>query len=254
MKIIPFFRCSIVLWQREVVRFFRQRSRVIGTLATPLMFWFVIGGGLGKSFADPGQPLGTYFEYFFPGSIVLSVLFTAIFSTISVIEDRHQGFLQGVLVSPAPRAAIVFGKILGGGTLGLIQGLLLLSLSPLVGISLDWIQISEGIVLLFLMATALTGLGFFFAWKIDSVQGYHSIMNTVMVPLWLLSGAVFPLAGAHEILFWIGRLNPLSYAVQSFREILFSPETSQGFLLAALLMLAFTVLFTAGNTRFVAKS
>lgn len=258
-KIRDFLSASGVIWQREIMRFFRQRSRVIGTLATPLMFWFVIGGGLGKSFSNPSTAVlpgqvSSYFEYFFPGSIILSVLFTAIFSTISVIEDRHQGFLQGVLVSPAPRSSIVVGKILGGGTLGLIQGLILLVLSPFAGLWIDAIQLAESVALLFLMATALTGLGFFFAWKIDSVQGYHGIMNTVLVPLWLLSGAVFPLAGAHPFLAGLAKINPLTYGVEAFRQVLFSPDSVTGFYLAIGVMAILTLGFVAGNTRLLGKS
>ena len=117
------------LWRRDVVRFLRQPSRVIGALASPVLFWFVIGSGLGSSFE------GGFLQYFFPGSLALIVLFTAIFSTISIIEDRQEGFLQGVLASPAPRVAIVLGKALGSTTLATINGVLFLMLLPLAGLS-----------------------------------------------------------------------------------------------------------------------
>src|SRR3982751_4016023 len=124
-----FFLAAGTLWQRELVRFFRQPSRVIGALGPPVLFWFLIGSGLGKSFQLPttsGPADVTYMQYFFPGTIALIVLFTAIFSTISIIEDRHEGFLQSVLVAPVSRGSIVLGKIAGGTTLAFLQAVLFL--------------------------------------------------------------------------------------------------------------------------------
>ncbi len=187
-----FFRPCMALWKREILRFLRQPSRLVGALATPLLFWLLIGSGFGKSFQDQASGQN-YFEFFFPGALSMSVLFTAIFSTMSVIEDRHQGFLQGVLVSPASRAAIVGAKVLGGASLALMQGLLLLLISPLAGVKLTLLMFLSVGLLLFVMALCLTGLGFLFAWKIDSVQGYHGIMNIVLMPMWMLSGSLFPI-------------------------------------------------------------
>src|SRR5881396_1380148 len=128
---------SLTLWQREMVRFFRQRDRVVGALATPIVFWLLLGLGLGKSFSTPGTPAGHgYLEYFYAGTLVMILLFTAIFSTISVIEDRREGFLQGVLVAPVGRLAIVLGKLLGGTTLAFVQGLAFLVFAPWVGVTL----------------------------------------------------------------------------------------------------------------------
>lgn len=235
----------LALWKREILRFMRQRSRWIGALATPLLFWLLIGGGLGTSFRDPsGLSRGGYLEFFFPGAVVLSVLFTAIFSTISVIEDRHQGFLQGVLVAPVPRGAFVAAKILGGATLGLLQAGLLLCLAPLSGISIGLGQILTLVPLLFLMGAALTGLGFVFAWKIDSVQGYHGIMNTVLVPMWILSGAVFPATGGMKVFAWLHAVNPLSYGVEIFRSVLAAQPTS---------LVAWTVLMASLGAAYAAS-
>ena len=224
-----FARATYFLWRREVLRFVRQKSRLIGALATPLMFWVLIGGGLQNSFRDASATASAsgqgYFQFFFPGAISLSVLFTAIFSTISVIEDRHQGFLQGVLVSPTPRSALVLAKVLGGASLGLVQGLLLMALAPALGLHLGIQGVAESMVLLFLMASALTLLGFLFAWKIDSVQGYHSIMNMVLFPMWLLSGAVFPISGAHVVFRWLAKVNPLTYGVAAMREVFWDVST-----------------------------
>src|SRR5688500_12422589 len=129
---------ALSLCRRELVRFLRQRNRVIGALATPLVFWLLIGAGMGRSFSAPVPGGGGgYMEYFFPGTILMILLFTAIFSTISIIEDRREGFLQGVLVAPVPRLAIALGKILGGTILAFGQGLLFLLLAPTVGIRLS---------------------------------------------------------------------------------------------------------------------
>src|SRR5579862_5118855 len=146
---------AYTLWWREMVRFFRQRDRVIGALGTPLVFWLLLGSGLGKSFSAPSAPEGHgYLEYFFGGTIVLVLLFTAIFSTISIIEDRREGFLQAVLVAPVGRFALVLGKILGGTTLAFVQGLAFLILAVPLGIHLDVISLTWLAVVMFLVSCA----------------------------------------------------------------------------------------------------
>ena len=213
------------LWWRELVRFYRQRSRVVGALGTPLLFWILIGSGFGGSFraSGPSDPGGmSYLEYLFPGTILLIVLFTAIFSTISVIEDRHEGFLLSVLVAPISRTALVMGKVLGGATLSLIQGLVFLVLAPVAGIRLGPRQALEVAAILFLISLAMTALGFYFAWRLDSVQGFHSVMNLVLMPMWLLSGALFPASGAHSWLAWVMRVNPMTYGMAALRHVLYT--------------------------------
>lgn len=213
---------ALTLWWREMVRFFRQRDRVVGALATPIVFWLLLGFGLGKSFKTPGVPDGHgYLEYFYAGTLVMILLFTAIFSTISVIEDRREGFLQAVLVAPVGRFAIVLGKILGGTTLAFVQGLAFLILAVPLGIHLDVISLTWLAVVMFLVSFALTGLGFVIAWQMNSTQGFHAIMNLFLIPLWLLSGAVFPSDGAPVWLGWVMKLNPLSYGVTALREGLY---------------------------------
>ena len=128
---------AFTLWWRELVRFYRQRARVVGVIASPLLFWVVIGSGFGSSFRS-GDAAGQqhYLDYFYPGALIMIVLFTSIFTMMSVIEDRKEGFLLSVLVAPVPRSAIVLGKVLGGTTLSAIQGLIFLAFAPLVGIHL----------------------------------------------------------------------------------------------------------------------
>ncbi len=212
----------LTLWQREMVRFFRQRDRVVGALATPIVFWLLLGFGLGRSFKAPNAPEGHgYLEYFYAGTLVMILLFTAIFSTISVIEDRREGFLQAVLVAPVGRFAIVLGKILGGTALAFVQGLVFLALAPLLGLHLSAVSLAWLVVVMFLVSFALTGLGFVIAWQMNSTQGFHAIMNLFLIPLWLLSGAVFPSTGTPAWLGWVMRINPLSYGVTALREGLY---------------------------------
>jgi ABC-2 type transport system permease protein len=211
------------LWRREIVRFVRQRSRVFGSLLQPLGFWLVLGAGFGRSFRPPGAEgsLGdaaSYLAYAFPGTLIMIVLFTAIFSTISVIEDRREGFLQGVLVAPVPRSVVVLGKVLGGTTLAVLQALLFLALAPLVGFSIPAASVIGIVGLLAVAGFALTSLGFVIAWRMDSIAGFHAIMNMLLLPMWLLSGAVFPASGAATVMRWVMAANPLSYTVSALRH------------------------------------
>jgi ABC-2 type transport system permease protein len=210
------------LWWREVVRFYRQPSRVIGGLASPVLFWILIGAGLGNSFRYPvaGQEMN-YLEYFFPGTLTLIMLFTGIFSTVSVIEDRREGFLQAVLVAPISRTSIVLAKILGGTTLAALQGVLFLAALPALGLLPTPAGLALTLVVMAVLAFGLTGLGFLVAWPMESTQGFHSIMNLFLIPLWLLSGALFPPGGASAWLRWIMRLNPLTYGVRALRDALY---------------------------------
>ncbi|MFQ3671440.1 MAG: ABC transporter permease [Verrucomicrobiia bacterium] len=209
------------LWEREVVRFLRQRGRVVGALGTPVIFWLFIGSGVGEAFQVSGPGEGTsYLQFFFPGTVLMIVLFTAIFSTISIIEDRREGFLQGVLVAPVHPWAVALGKILGGATLAFGQGLVFFALAPVVGLRLGWGELVAGAGVLALASVALTALGFVFAWKSDSVQGYHGIMNLVLFPLWLLSGALFPRETAASWMAWVMSVNPLTYGLEGLRAAL----------------------------------
>ncbi len=209
------------LWRRELIHFARQRSRIFGTVATPLLFWLLLGAGFGSSF-QPGELTKdtSYLDYFFPGTIILIVLFTAIFSTMSVIEDRNAGFLQGVLASPAPRSAIVLGKVSGGTTVAMIQALMMLVLAPFAGVSFKLIPVLAAGFLLLPIAIGLTSLGLIIAWKMESTAGFHAIMNVLLIPMWLVSGAVFPVAHAHPIVKALIIANPLAYGLSAFRSLL----------------------------------
>ncbi len=210
------------LVRREIVRFLRERHRVFGALAQPLLFWALFGAGLGASFRPAAGAAGGpgYAEYFFPGTVVLILLFTAIFSTISVIEDRREGFLQGVLVAPVPRSSIVLGKVLGGTALALAQGALVLLCAPLVGLPLS-ARLLLSLPILFVIAFGLTALSFCIAWRMDSTQGFHAVMTVLLMPLWLLSGAFFPAAGAPAWLRVLMAADPVTYGLAAFRRVLY---------------------------------
>lgn len=231
------------LCQREIVRFYRQPSRVVGALASPFLFWILIGSGIGSSFqsSDLSAQKG-YLGYFFPGTLLLTLFFTSVFSTISLIEDRREGFLQAVLVAPVPRFSIVLGKVAGGSALAFIQAMLFLALAPALGIELvflGWVRIA---LVLFLNAFLMTTLGFLMAWQFQSIQGFHAVMNLLLMPMWILSGSLFPPEGAAVWIQWIMKMNPLTYGLSSIRIALFSYDLHRAeFLLCVL----YTVFFSA---------
>src|SRR5437899_4153044 len=249
---------SLSLWWREVVRFYRMRSRVVGVIASPLLFWVVIGSGFGNSFRAQSASGGQrYLEFFFPGALVMIVLFTSIFTMMSVIEDRREGFLLSVMVAPIHRSAIVLGKVLGGTTLSAIQGLIFLALAPAIGVRIGFDQFALVVVIVFLTAFALTALGFAVAWKLDSASAFHAIVNLFLIPLWLLSGALFPVNSATGWIRILMRINPLTYGVESLRAVLFPQmvsnedfalSTSIG-ILAIFSAAVFTVAYIVANRR-----
>lgn len=220
---------AFTLWWREIVRFYRQTTRVIGVLASPLVFWLVIGSGFGTSFRSGGGPgQQHYLDYFYPGALIMIVLFTSIFTMMSVIEDRKEGFLLSVLVAPVPRTAIVLGKVLGGTTLAAIQGMIFLIFAPFAGVHLDPVRVLLIAVVVFLVSFALTALGFAIAWPMDSSQAFHGIVNLFLIPLWLVSGALFPLTGASKWIQAVMLANPLTYGVAALRSLLY-PGTETTF-------------------------
>ncbi len=255
-----FHGAVVSLWRREVVRFLRQPSRLVGALGTPIVFWLLIGSGLGRSFSvgsGASRSSMTYLEYFFPGTIVLIVLFTAIFSTISIIEDRREGFLQGVIASPAPRSAIVLGKVLGSTALAVGQALLFLLAAPLAGVPLSVGSALALFGILIVLGVGLSALGFLIAWPMDSTQGFHAIMNLFLVPMWLLSGALFPKTGASSWIGWVMSVNPLTYGVAAVRRALYDTShqaamslPSMGFSLGVIVV--FAILMVVLSARMVA--
>lgn len=222
---------SYSLWLREIVRFFRQKARVVGVIASPLLFWLLLGSGFAHNFRQGSNEAGQSFGFYFPGSIALIVLFTSIFSMMSLIQDRNEGFLLSVLAAPVSRSAIVLGKVLGGTTLAAAQGIVLLVFAPFIGVHLTLETIALAVLITLLMSFELTALGFAIAWPMDSPQAFHAIVNLVLLPLWMLSGSLFPADGASGWLRLVMHLNPLTYGVDALRNALF-PATPTDFPLA----------------------
>jgi ABC-2 type transport system permease protein len=229
-------RLPLAAWalaRRELVRFVRQRSRVIGALGQPILFWLLFGAGLEDAFRAGGQQ-ASFASYFLPGVALMILLFTAIFANISIIEDRREGFLQGVLVSPAPALAIVLGKLLGGTILAVGQALLFLLialvLSALGGapeLSVSWGSLGGWTVpWLVLLGVMLSALGFVIAWPMDSTHGFHAVMSVVLLPMWMLSGAFFPVPD-HGWLAWLMRINPMTYGQAALRRLMAPAESPE---------------------------
>lgn len=255
-------RAVIALTHRELIRFLRQRTRIIGAVVQPVIFWILFGAGLRSSFKSPSWAAGlshevTYQEYFLPGIAALIVLFTAIFSTISIIEDRREGFLQGILVAPISRLSIVLSKLTAGTILAILQAGLFLLIGPLISLvglgaemEVAWSipRIVMAGLFLMLIAAELTALGFIIAWPMNSTQGFHAIMSIFLMPMWLVSGAFFP-GGESGWLFWLIRINPLTYGVAGLRRLLYEeslPVTPE--LPSMTMCVAITVAVTLGLT------
>lgn len=248
------WRPAAALWHRDVIRFLRQRNRIFSALVTPLVFWVLLGEGFSPSFRPEGDGGVSYLTYFFPGTLVLIMLFTAIFSTISVIEDRREGFLQGVLVAPVSPGAIVLGKFLGGTTLAVGQAVLFCVLAPFAGVSFPLHLLPALAAAFLLVAFSMTGLGFLVAWPMDSTQGFHAIMNVLLMPLWMVSGALFPLPAGGAI-GWIGAINPVTYGVAAIRHSLGGQplEGAPPLGLSLLVTLGFCVVTFALSSLLVAR-
>jgi ABC-2 type transport system permease protein len=209
-----------VLWWRDVVRFFRQPTRVIGALAQPVMFWWVIGSGFSGSFRAQGGSSVAYMGFFFPGVLAMVVLFSAIFATITVVEDRKEGFLQAVLAGPGSRLSTVLGKVLGSSSVGLLQAGLFLSLAPWAGIRWHEVDLPLLAAVLVLTALALTSLGVTLAWWVKSTSGYHAVMSVLLIPMWVLSGGMFPREGAGRTIAVLMGINPMRFTVDGLRRAL----------------------------------
>jgi ABC-2 type transport system permease protein len=211
-----------IVWWRDLLRYWRDRARVGASLAQPLLYLVIFGTGLASSLGG-GFAAGTgvsYTQFIFPGVISMSVLFTSIFGAMSIVWDREFGFMRELLVAPIDRSAIAIGKTLGGATQAMIQGLILLVLAPFVGVTLDVRTVLEVIGLVFVLAFGLSALGVALASAMRSMQGFQVVMNFLMMPMFFLSGALFPLVGLPVWMTVLTRLNPASYGIDPIRRVL----------------------------------
>ncbi len=214
-----------IVWWRDLIRYWRDRARVGASLAQPLLYLVIFGTGLASSLgggfgASAGAAGVSYTQFIYPGVISMSVLFTAIFGAMSIVWDREFGFMRELLVAPIDRAAIAIGKTLGGATQAMIQGLILLVLAPFVGVTLAPVVILQVIVLTFVLAFGLSAMGVALASFMRSMQGFQVVMNFLMMPMFFLSGALFPLVGLPGWMTVLTRLNPASYGIDPIRRVL----------------------------------
>ena len=230
------------IWLRNVKKYLRSKSRIIGSLAQPLFFLVILGFGL-KSIAIPGMG-DNYLGFVFPGIIAMTVLFTSIFSGIQVIWDKQFGFLKETLVAPVSRTSIMIGQTLGGATTALIQGALILILGLIItGIQISFLGILIALAFMILIGLSLTAVGITIASRMEDMQGFQLIMNFLIMPLFLLSGALFPLSSAPKFLQILTYIDPVTYGVEGIRYGLLG--TSQiNPLICFLVLAAFTVVIT----------
>jgi len=218
-------RAIYIIWYRDVLRYSRDRLRLLASLAQPLLFLLIFGTGLSSSLRGIGGGLGgapsiNYVQFIYPGIIGMAVLFTSIFSAMSIVWDREFGFLKEVLVAPIDRSAIAIGKALGGSTQAMVQGILLLVLAPIVGVTLTPLAVIELIPLIFVLAFALTTLGVVLAAGIKSMQGFQAVINFLMMPIFFLSGALFPLGNLPWWMTGLTRIDPAAYGIDPLRRVI----------------------------------
>jgi ABC-2 type transport system permease protein len=207
------------MWLRELKRYIRSKSRIVGSLGQPILFLLALGYGLGSVFKAAGQ--GNYIDFLAPGIIGMSIIFTSIFSGIQVIYDRQFGFLKETMVAPVSRFNIMIGRTLGGATVATIQGTIVLLLALIPGFRpQNWLLILPVILVMLLVGTMFTALGTAIASQLEDMQGFQLIMNFLVMPLFFLSGALFPLTGLPTVLIFITKFDPLSYGIDAFRILL----------------------------------
>ncbi len=204
-----------ILWLRQLKRYIRSKQRIFASLAQPLLFLFAFGYGFGSIFAKAGG--GNYINFLAPGIIAMSVMFTAVFSGIEVIWEKQFGFLKETLVAPVTRFNIMLGKTLGGATVAFIQGLIVLIITFFVGFRAGLIEILIASVFMFLLAILFTAFGTAIASKLDDMQSFPLIINFIVMPLFFLSGSIFPVQGLPTVFEYIVKFNPLTYAIDGIR-------------------------------------
>ncbi len=214
-------RAIKVVWKRELIRFSRDRLRILTSLMQPFLFLFVLGTGI-SSLAAAGTHGVNFKTFIYPGVLCMAVMFTAMFSAASIVWDREFGFLREMMVAPVRRSSIVLGKCLGGATVAGFQGLIVIAISPLVGIPYDLGLILEVFALALLLAFAITAFGVMFAARINQMQSFMAVMQMAIMPMFFISGALFSVASLPRWLGILNRLDPLTYAVEPMRRAIFA--------------------------------
>lgn len=230
---VYYVRAIYVMWLRDMLRLRRDRIRIVTSLAQPVLWLLLIGSGLapairlGGAQAFGGQDFD-YLKFMFPGVLAMSVLFTAMFSGMSVAWDRDFGFLKEVLVAPVPRWAVALGKILGGSTVAVVQASIMLMIAPMIGLRLDVRAIATALPLMLLIGFAITSMAVAIAISVSTMEGFQMVSQFILMPMFMLSGAVFPLHGLPAWLEALVRINPMAYGVDPLRQVLLEPSVSSG--------------------------
>ncbi|GGM41777.1 transport permease protein [Paraliobacillus quinghaiensis] len=219
------------IWQRDVIKFFRDRARLIGSFAMPFMFLVLFGSGMSGAMSsmlggNASGPLADFdfVEFMFPGIIGMTVFNTAIFSALSVVQDKEFGYMREILVSPLSRVSIAIGKVLGGSTVAVMQGLMMLIFVPFIGVNITFLMVIKLIPIMFLVAFAISAIGLLIASSLKTSQGFQMVVQILIFPMLFLSGALFPLSGMPAWMNVIVKVNPLTYSVDMFKKIILQPD------------------------------
>lgn len=216
---MSWLKAVYTIWYRDVLRFLRDRTRIVSSLGQPLFFLVIFGNGLAPAMTA-GMGNVDFRSFLFPGIVSMAVLFTAVFSAVSIVWDREFGFLKEVLVAPVPRTAVALGKVAGGSTTAMFQGVLLLVLAPLVQVRLTPFQWITLVAMMLLLAATMTSFGILIAARMRSMEGFHMMMNFLLMPMFFLSGAFFPLRDVPLWMAWLAKFDPVTYGVDAFRRVI----------------------------------
>ncbi len=217
------FRPIYVICLREFKKFFREKSRLLGTLARPVLWLFVVGNGM-SSLIRPQMGF-SYLQFIFPGMIGMTILFASIFSSISIVWDREFGFMKEMLVAPISRLSIVIGKAISGTAISVAQAVIILILIPFLGIRLTSLQFAEVVAVSILVSFCITSIGILIAARLTSFDGFNIIMNFLVMPMFFLSGAMYPVSSMPHTLRQLTHINPLTYGIDAFKHVLLRNST-----------------------------
>ncbi len=243
---MQFIQTIYTIWQREIIRYWRDKARIISTIFMPLMFLFVFGSGLSKTLAM-GNFGVDFVQFMYPGIVAMSVMSVAFFSTVSTVWDREFGFLKEILVAPVSRVAVALGKTLGATTIASIQALLLLILAPLIGVKISFLTIPQLIVFMLLLAFAISGMGLLISSLMKTTESFGLVMQVLIFPMFFISGAFFPLTAVPIWMRALSYINPLTYGVDAMRQILLGGQVNSNALSRlSLLNTSINALFLVG--------